>query len=715
MLDSRQDNFRLFGAAKRTSRSKPRRLLRRLHLEDLERRELLSATVAAALGSDVLTGAAFFAQANQHGGTGLAPASSSLTNSRFSPAAVKLPAAPSFAATAVSGTQINLAWKSVANASGYLVDEWVNGAWWQIGSLGSSATGCSIVGLSPGNTYYFDVGAFNAAGASWANYQSATTKATVSPPAAPSFTATAISGTQINLAWKAVSGATGYLVDEWINGAWQQIASVGSGATGYSVTGLSSGTTYYLDLAAYNSAGTSWANYQSATTTATVTPPAAPSLTATAVSSTQINLGWNTVSGATGYLVDELVNGSWTQVASLGSGATSYSATGLSPGTTYSFDVAAYNAAGTSWATSQGATTPSSATTIDHPAAAAAYTPATGSLFGSGGPSYLDVQQGEVGDCWLMASLAEVAARDPADIQGMFTAAGTTVENGSTVSLYTVRLYNSAGVAGYFTVDTELPAGGAYYDQATSGVLWAALAEKAYAQANGAGWVTSASVGSDSYNALNGGDPAWALQAITGKPASDYSINPTNLAAAWNAGQLVVLGSSPNANDNLVVGDSQGTHAYAVVSYNASSSTPFELYNPWGISSVVGSTVSYNGKQVYGGPFYASAALIAQDFAAQCFGTGANYGMSGLGSLKTSSPAALSVTMAGRPYSNAGDSLAPTSYQTGLARPVGVPAEARIAESPLSPAMVAQDAAVTDYLHGKADRDDWLLDAEPLI
>jgi hypothetical protein len=260
------------------------------------------------------------------------------------------------------------------------------------------------------------------------------------------------------------------------------------------------------------------------------------------------------------YLVDERVNGTWTQVASVGSGSTSYSVTGLSAGTTYSFIVGASNAAGTTWASSVSATT-SAGAVVDHPAAAASYTLVSGSLFGANGPSYLDVHQGYVGDCWLMASLAEVAARDPADIQSMFTAAGTTVENGSVVSLYKVRLFDSKGVAGYFTVDTELPGSGRYYDQVANGVLWAALAEKAFAEANGADWVTTGSEGSDSYNALNGGDPSWALQAITGKSANDFSINPTNIAAAWNAGELIVLGSSPNANDNLIVGDSQGNRS----------------------------------------------------------------------------------------------------------------------------------------------------------
>ena len=176
------------------------------------------------------------------------------------------PAAPSFTATAVSATQINLAWKPVAGATGYQVDEWINGVWKQIGSLGSSSTGCAVTGLSPNTTYYFDVAAYNAAGTTWANSQSATTFQNTVLPAAPTFTATAVSATQINLAWTPVAGATGYQVDEWINGVWKQIGSLGSSSTGCAVTGLSPNTTYYFDVAAYNAAGTTWANSQSATT-----------------------------------------------------------------------------------------------------------------------------------------------------------------------------------------------------------------------------------------------------------------------------------------------------------------------------------------------------------------------------------------------------------------------------------------------------------------
>ena len=73
----------------------------------------------------------------------------------------------------------------------------------------------------------------------------------------------------------------------------------------------------------------------------------------------------------------------------------------------------------------------------------------------------------------------------------MFTYDGTTVDNGATVGLYTVRFFSTNGSAFDVKVDTELPSGGEYYDHVGNDLgtqaLWVALAEKAYAEANGLG------------------------------------------------------------------------------------------------------------------------------------------------------------------------------------------------------------------------------------
>jgi len=265
---------------------------------------------------------------------------------------------------------------------------------------------------------------------------------------------------------------------------------------------------------------------------------------------------------------------------------------------------------------------------LANPAASAAYSPAPASaqLFNNGEPSYLDVDQGAADDCWVLAALAEVAAREPQFIKNMFTYDGTTVDNGATVGVYTVRFFNSAGSAVFVQVDTELPAGGEYYDSVNNDlgtqVLWVALAEKAYAVANSLGYVPTEHEYQDSYAALNYGDPAAALQAITGQSASDPNINPTQIATAWDSGQLIALGTTTPTSSYIV-----GGHAYALVGYDASSSTPFEVFNPWGTdsSSATPSAPGWapGGSGTTYGLFWANAAFISQNFNYQTIGSGA--------------------------------------------------------------------------------------------
>jgi hypothetical protein len=121
---------------------------------------------------------------------------------------------------------------------------------------------------------------------------------------------------------------------------------------------------------------------------------------------------------------------------------------------------------------------------------------------------------------------------------------------------------------------------------------------------------------------LNEGQPAWALRAITGKSANAWVVNPTNMAAAWNAGQYIVLGSSSAPADQYIVGDATGTHAYAVANYTASSKTPFQMFNPWGADASGWAPGLFHGHKVYG-LFSGNSTFLSQNFAGQTFGSGA--------------------------------------------------------------------------------------------
>jgi len=91
------------------------------------------------------------------------------------------------------------------------------------------------------------------------------------PPADPTnLVATAVSGSQIDLAWDDnATDETGYRVERSPNGStnWSQIATLGVDANSYSNTGLSDGTTYYYRTYAFHATGQSgYSNVADATT-----------------------------------------------------------------------------------------------------------------------------------------------------------------------------------------------------------------------------------------------------------------------------------------------------------------------------------------------------------------------------------------------------------------------------------------------------------------
>jgi hypothetical protein len=225
----------------------------------------------------------------------------------------------------------------------------------------------------------------------------------------------------------------------------------------------------------------------------------------------------------------------------------------------------------------------------NYPLASAPYAAAPGVLFSAGGPSYADAFQGGLEDCTVIATLAEIAARQNSVIQNMFIPVGTHVVNGATVNVWAVRFYHN-GAPTYVTVDGELPGGGAIYAHPAGGVIsWAALAEKAYIELNQSGWLATIAPGQNSYGALASGTTATALvtmSTITGLPPSAFTIGGSDPITALDQGKLIVLATGKYVQDPNTF---TNNHAYALLSYDAPSGV-FSLYNPWG--NIVHATAS---------------------------------------------------------------------------------------------------------------------------
>lgn len=173
-------------------------------------------------------------------------------------------------------------------------------------------------------------------------------------PLAPSaITVTPISSGQVNLSWiDNATNETGIRVYRSLDQAtWVQLADLPANTIAFSDVTVSAGTNYYFKVAAYNSAGTSLDSNIVIVTTPTLPTPSAPnSLTAVAVSGSQINLAWtDTSTNEDGFRIERSQDGTtFSVLTNVGANATSFADTGLSSSASYWYRIYAYNAGGNS-------------------------------------------------------------------------------------------------------------------------------------------------------------------------------------------------------------------------------------------------------------------------------------------------------------------------------------------------------------------------------
>lgn len=291
---------------------------------------------------------------------------SSYTSTSTVTTPVAAPTAPStLSATASSATAVSLTWAdNSSNETGFLIERKTgSGAYSQIASVSAGVNAYSDTTVSGGTSYTYRVRATNAGGNSTYSNTSAVTTPVAIPGAPSGLTASAISATQITLAWvDNSSNETGFLIERQIgSGAFTQIASVAAGLTTYNDTAVSASTLYGYRVRANNTSGNS--NYSNtATATTPVAAPVAPSgLTATASSATQVVLSWTDNAGnETGFLIERKTgSGAYSQIATVGQGVVAYTDTTVSANTAYTYRVRATNAAGnSSYSNTAAVTTP---------------------------------------------------------------------------------------------------------------------------------------------------------------------------------------------------------------------------------------------------------------------------------------------------------------------------------------------------------------------
>nr|WP_294521725.1 C2 family cysteine protease [uncultured Rhodopila sp.] len=195
--------------------------------------------------------------------------------------------------------------------------------------------------------------------------------------------------------------------------------------------------------------------------------------------------------------------------------------------------------------------------------------------------SVADINQGQIGDCFLLSSIGELALFDPVAIMSMIHANpdGTetvTLHEASNGHLpgFGTTSFQSVSV----TVTNSFPNyavdNGAHQD--VSGgykEIWPQVLEKAAAMLDG-GYGTI----------MNGGNPVIAMEELTGQPATymaPAALTLAKLDGFVTAGDLITMDTSGAANlpFNLI-----SNHAYMFEKVTMQGGTAMlQLGNPWGI------------------------------------------------------------------------------------------------------------------------------------
>jgi hypothetical protein len=184
------------------------------------------------------------------------------------------------------------------------------------------------------------------------------------------------------------------------------------------------------------------------------------------------------------------------------------------------------------------------------------------------------IDQGNLGDCYFLASVAGQANRDPDSIRKMIK------DNGN--GTYTVTFANRKPITINAPTDAEI----GRYSTGTDDGMWVRILEKAYVHARDRSRLIKAA---DPYKAVEGGFLFQGQGAMTGsvpgyrltkvlsdKQVVDFVRKGTENNRLMTASTGPKLGGKDETRDGLAK-----SHVYTVVGYNETKGT-IRIRNPWG-------------------------------------------------------------------------------------------------------------------------------------
>ena len=249
---------------------------------------------------------------------------------------------------AVDALRIN--WNKNADASGYIIEQYNNGSWKRIVRIGSgSTTTYRVEGLKGGTNYQFRIKAFGFRGAEavYGKYISVNGKTNPAVVTGLKIGGTAKDALRLN--WSAVSGAEGYIIEKYEGNSWKRVARLEGGNTEtYRIEGLKAGTGYQFRIKAFGFDGSTvtYSDYKEITGKTDIESLDLDSLSGVKIGGRAVDalrINWNRNADASGYIIEQNQNGTWTRIARIGENSTiTYRVEKLTAGRMYQFRICTF-------------------------------------------------------------------------------------------------------------------------------------------------------------------------------------------------------------------------------------------------------------------------------------------------------------------------------------------------------------------------------------
>lgn len=239
-------------------------------------------------------------------------------------------------ATMITATSALLNWTSVPGALSYTIQ------YRQVGTIPwsnttSAVNSVTVSGLTPATMYEFEVMDTCSGSSSTFSVSSDFTTLALACSVPTGLSTVTVTSASAILTWVAVSGAVSYNIQYRVVGTttW---STTTSSVNSVAISGLTPATTYEFQVEVVCTSGTSGYSASSDFTTSAITCATPAGLSATSITTTSALLNWTAVAGAISYNIQYRPTGTsaWSYTTSA---ATSVTVTGLTPATSYEFEV----------------------------------------------------------------------------------------------------------------------------------------------------------------------------------------------------------------------------------------------------------------------------------------------------------------------------------------------------------------------------------------